>query len=340
MSRDVFRMISNVIAHQLNVCKAPWSQIESNGDVDFQSANAITGKVYSGINALLLPVFRDKYQLKSFDFISFGQASKLAGITEEDISQIRSPKSELSYKSKGHPFIGVSPIGFVVNNSLTYIDKSGKVFNPSDVSKTERLKLSKQWDARTSPVWSVEQLPIEMRSKLPSHNQGGAELMNNSKINLKSLAQGLIKKEGIKLLANKSSGIEFNVDLSVDDDKISMPNITQFVSDNSFYRTVLYSAVLFIEHKNQSLGTHQKNEAYSEMVAEFTCALLCQKHGIKGFTSSNLEAVVSNQSEWVALMEDNPKVIIYVASTAQKLASYISGAIKYEHSIDEVSPSP
>ncbi len=338
---DVNKKITELVLAKLKQGQIPWlSPYQSTDYNDFTSF--AKGEPYKGINKVLLWITKQEHQLQSNAFITFNQATEVAGITKEQMAEVRDKKKpEASLSSVNHPLAGQKSVGFVVYNSPIYKDKDGNNWSSKGESgKTRRTPtpdeikkegISQIWISKTYNVWSIDQM-----SHIPKHWQekrnNAGKVINQDVLEgtqderIKSAVQTLIQKNKIKVVIGDSPDYDHESDI------ITMPKINDFVSDNSFYRTLLHQIIHWSGHKDRldrnfdtTYGENSdiKHLANEELVAELGSAFMCQKLGIDPFTSSNLEYHASMIGPWISLMDDNTKAISVAASRAEKSTDYL-----------------
>ena len=120
-------------------------------------------------------------------------------------------------------------------------------------------------------------------------------------------------------------------------DTISLPQRSDFKSQEGYYATVFHECAHSTGHKsrlNRSMEAinHFGDEAYSkeELVAEFTAAFLCGHTGIVQETIENHTAYLKS---WIKALKNDSKLLVSAAGKAQAAYDYILGT-KHEYSED------
>jgi antirestriction protein ArdC len=328
---------------------------ESTDFLEFTSFHS--GNAYKGINRLLLRMYKEEHQFKSNGFLTFNQATDIAGISEKDMAAVRDKKNkDVTLSSVKHPLLGQKSVGFIVFQSPIYKDKQGVTWNERDAKgrvrnptpkEIKEKELSQIWVSRTHAVWNVDQMSHIPEKWLEKRNNAGTvinqdTLAGSPNERLRDLAQALIKKNKIKVVV----GSEPDYDASKD--VIVMPKLDDFVSDNSFYRSLLHQVAHWTGHKDRldrnfdtvyGANSTVDKIAQEELVAEFASAFMCEKSGLDSFASSNLEYHASMMNPWISLLEGNNKSVLFAASRAEKISEYLTKSLDNEITLDkEVEP--
>ena len=111
-------------------------------------------------------------------------------------------------------------------------------------------------------------------------------------------------------------------------DKITIPNIQDFLSSEEFYSTLFHELAHSTGHHSRLnrngitgenfFGSH--NYSKEELVAEMTAAFLCGEANILPSTIENSAAYLQG---WSAKFKDDKKMIVCAAASAQKAADFI-----------------
>lgn len=355
---DINEKITNLFIDKLQKGQIPWlSPYQSTDFNEFTSF--ASGKPFKGINRVLLWIAKQEHQLESNALLTFNQATDISGITKEQMLDVRDPsKKDVTLESVNHPLAGQKSVGFIVYNSPIYKDANGKIWSKREAggkvrkeptqAEQEKENIEKSWITKSYSVWSVDQMAhIPERWQEKRNNAGKVinkdTIEGTSSERIRDSVQALIKKNGIKVITGESP------DYDIDRDVIVMPKINDFVSDNSFYRTLLHQVVHWTGHKdrldrrlNSVYGENVslKSVAQEELVAELGSAFLCQKLGLDSFASSNLEHHASMISPWISLMESNKKAITFAASKAEKALDYLSLSLENKLTNDNQEVEP
>ena len=117
-------------------------------------------------------------------------------------------------------------------------------------------------------------------------------------------------------------------------DVIRLPHIKQFHSPDHYLKTLFHEIIHSTGHSSRlqrpldSHSANRKSYAKEELTAEIGSAFLCNFAGID--SEKIFKQNTSYIQSWLAVLEDNPRMLISAASLAQKSVEYI---LNYSHSI-------
>jgi antirestriction protein ArdC len=111
-------------------------------------------------------------------------------------------------------------------------------------------------------------------------------------------------------------------------DRISIPLVERFHSDEEYYKTLFHELAHSTGHKKrlnraelmQSDGFGKELYGKEELTAELTAAFLCAVCGIEQQTIANSAAYIQG---WLNVLKNNKKLILKAAAQAQSAADYI-----------------
>jgi antirestriction protein ArdC len=110
-------------------------------------------------------------------------------------------------------------------------------------------------------------------------------------------------------------------------DQIEMPSKESFNGIEEFYSTLFHELSHSTGHETRcdrkdAFGAGFGSEKYSkeELVAEISTCFLCHKTGIDNKTINNSAAYIGS---WLKRLQDDPRMIVFAASAAQKATDYI-----------------
>jgi antirestriction protein ArdC len=113
-------------------------------------------------------------------------------------------------------------------------------------------------------------------------------------------------------------------------DVVQMPNLTLFKSPAHYYQTLFHELVHATGHASRlarpevtTRETRFGSEEYSreELVAEIGSSFLMNQAGI--LNDEIVENNVAYIQHWIAKLQNDPKLIVYAASTAEKACNFI-----------------
>jgi len=347
---DVNKRVTEVITGKLKDGQLPWlSPYRSSDYTEFTSF--FKDESFKGLNKVLLWIAKQEHQLQSNAFLTFNQASEIAGIPPEKVADTRDPKKpDVTLKSINHPLAGQISVGFIVYNSpkFTYVEKdgttktwskkgsNGKVRKFPTSSEIKEQSIKKEWTTRSYKVWSLDQMAYLPEKWLERRNDVVTEKEvadPSNEVKIKQAVQSLIKKNSIKVVTGEKPHYDVSRDVIV------MPKINEFVSDSSFYRALLHQVVHWTGGNGRLNRVSNNNPmaedvAKEELVAELGTAFMCQKLGIDSFASSNLEHHDAMINPWIKLMEDDSKAITFAASRAEKSMNFLVKSLEREVKIE------
>lgn len=113
-------------------------------------------------------------------------------------------------------------------------------------------------------------------------------------------------------------------------DVIGMPDTNHFVSDEEYYSTLFHEMVHSTGHakrlgrfaNNKTHHSSKKEYSKEELVAEMGSAFLCHEAKVLPSTIENSASYIKS---WIAVLQDDTKMLIQAASMAQKAADFILG---------------
>lgn len=300
MSVNVYEIVTErviaAIERGVNPWRKPWKDsnrfriLGKNGDFhDVTSPiNAITGKPYRGINVWLL--FASETMFTDPRWLTFKQAQDAGGSVK------RGEKGTLVvfWKMIETQDESVKEPGKMVKKRIPLL-RYYTVFN---VEQCENLNLKKikQVEAQepgtaVSPIESAEAILTGIKNPVNAVYHGG----------------------------NRAC-------YSPVKDTINMPNVESFETMEAYYATRFHEEAHATGHENRlkrEFGGTFGDDRYSkeELVAEMTAAFLCAVTGI----DADLDQSAAYVKGWLKKLNDDPKLVVFAASQAQKAADYILG---------------
>ena len=113
-------------------------------------------------------------------------------------------------------------------------------------------------------------------------------------------------------------------------DRINMPQINSFKSDEELYATLFHELIHSTGHISR-LNRKSINKAaafgsnvysWEELVAELGTAILCGEAGIANLACNNSSTYIHG---WISRLENDDSMIVFAACAAQKACDYILG---------------
>lgn len=112
------------------------------------------------------------------------------------------------------------------------------------------------------------------------------------------------------------------------EDKINMPSINSFKSDEELYSTLFHEMCHSTGHESRlnrkgvteaaAFGT--KVYSQEELIAEMGSAFLCGEAGIENRTIDNSAAYIQG---WLSKLKDDKRLLVFAAGAAQKASDFI-----------------
>jgi antirestriction protein ArdC len=327
---NIYKKITDNILSELKKGTIPWVQSGESSDVN-RFSNFSTDKPYRGINVLLLMMAKKANQFDSNYFLTFNQATSVAGISDDEMKDVRSKKTKTSLQSVNHPLVGQKSAATVVFNSPLYRDEKGSKWSNKESDGSIRWTptnaeikaqdINVTWIARSTPVWNLNQMSHVpenwLKKRVPEKvhtNKPQNELLRES-------AQDLIKS--LDLNIQKSSTPKFIINKDI----IGMPEISTFITDEEYFRTLIHEVGHWTGHEsrlNRTFGRFgDENYAKEELVAELTSAFVCHDYGVDSFSSTDFSDHKSYIASWISILENNEREMMIASAQAEKAVTFI-----------------
>ncbi len=328
---NIYKKITDGILAELKGGKIPWVQSGETADVN-RFTNFSTDKGYRGINVLLLMMAKQANQFDSNYFLTFNQATAVAGISDEKMQDVRNKRTKTSLQSVEHPLVGQKSCATVVFNSPLYRDEKGKKwfkkepdgktrFRPTNKEiKDENIQVS--WIARSTPVWNLNQMSNVPEKWLEKRIPEKTQIIRSQNELLRESAQDLIKSLNLKV--QKGDAPSYNRDTDV----IHMPEISSFISDDDYFRNLIHEVGHWTGHQSRldrKYGEYgDQTYAKEELIAELTSAFICHDYGVDSFSSTQFEEHTSYIASWIGLLENSDREMMIASSQAEKAIDLIA----------------
>ena len=286
MSPTVYEIITKRIIKSMTAGRIPWRRTWTVVD----PANAISGKTYRGINAMLLWEPASNYDSRWF--VTARQAEQLGGcVNEYEISN----GHIVTFWKMQEPTI-VDPDD-PENSPRRYKAPVLRYYNVYNIKQCEGLNLPDR--CAPDPTGAVSPLPLPQ-----------------------AVFSDYIARENIRMKKGKPA-------YSPSKDYIMMPPLSNFIGAEAYYSTAYHEAIHSTGHQcrlarfKPDAPLKFGNEVYSkeELVAEIGAAFLCARTGIE--RPETYENSVAYLQSWIAALENDHRMIVFAASAAQKAADYI-----------------
>jgi len=284
----VYEMINKIILDKLEEGVIPWQKMWKS-EKGLPPISLSTGKVYNGINQILLSCLAYEYN-KSPYFLTYKQALHRGG-------HIRSGE-------KGFPI-------FFFKKLETPVDKDTK----------EKKDKRSRFILRFYTVFNLEQCAeVHLTEK-------EEKLLSSMEVTLKTHFPSL-KAEGMLQSYFEMPKINFNTknDPSYDhyNDEIRMPLIGQFDTPQEYYVTYFHEVIHstgYSERLNR-FGAERtdKQKAVEELIGEIGSVYLATEAGIDKAILDNSAAYISY---WMDQLKQNGRLFTVATAKAEKASRYV-----------------
>lgn len=303
---NVYQIVTQKVIESLEKNQVPWKRTWSSKGLP---GNAVSGKTYRGFNVMTLMDVMHVYG--SPWFVTDLQAKSLGGTVKD------SEKENFS-------IVTYWKIFEVEKNSKKVEKKEEKLDSQSEKSEEkddgldeEERKLEKRFILRYSKVYNVNQCE---GLKLPKHCKAIDEKYIESLPEPQSVFDDYVKKTGVKVDLGSPSYYPSK-------DTIRLPKIHDFNSSEAYYATAFHEVVHSTGHMSRLQRFTEKvnsfgSETYSkeELVAELGASFLCHQTKIEAPVWENSVAYIQN---WIKVLKDNPKMIVFASTKAQKAVDFV-----------------
>lgn len=302
---NVYQIVTQKIMDSLEKNQVPWRRTWSFKGLP---GNAVSGKQYRGVNVMILMDVMNLYG--SPWFVTPLQAKSLGGYVKT---------SEIDNFS----IVTYWKIFQVESNKKKRLDEKVDTTEERNESKDddldeEEMQLEKRFVLRYSKVYNVNQCE---GLTLPKHCGESEKKYIESLSEPQKVFDEYVKKSGVKLdLGNPS--------YSPSKDIIRLPEIHDFKTPEDYYSTAFHEAVHSTGHSSRLHRFTEKkpnqfgSETYSkeELVAELGASFLCHQTKIDAPVFENNVSYIQN---WLKVLKDNPKMVVFASSKAQKAVDYV-----------------
>ncbi|PJG84824.1 ArdC family protein [Conservatibacter flavescens] len=304
---DLYQDVTNRIIEALEAGTAPWLKPWKNSSSFGLNLpkNAVSNRLYSGVNILLLWLSADKNGYKQSKWITARAANELGG----HVRKGEKATLVVSYRPTEREKLD--------DNGNVIIDENG---NP----EMEKIAfLNKHY------VFNIEQcekLPAEMYDSVPISPP-------------ETEAEQYTEYNDIRTILK---GMELNVNIRPSNrayycsnsDTVTMPEKKQFNTMNDFYSTLLHEIVHATGHKKRldrvgiSSGKSRfgnKIYAFEELIAEMGSAFLCAHIGFNTVPQN-----ASYIDSWIKVLKEDKRAIFKAAGKARNACDYMLDTLKVE----------
>ena len=299
---DVFLDITNKVIDLLKTGLVPWSKNwKDSGLSGFIGIDAPrnfkTGKAYRGINILLLIMAK----FESPWWMTFKQAQSLGG------KVIKGSK-------------GTRAVRWVIS----YYDADGKWINPKLVKSPADYHRKAMFPTYFSVFNAAQIEGIEFPTIEAPATVGDVEITNDPIENAEAILDNYDDSPLLKFDGR-------NPCYSPADDTIHLPDMGQFNSSANYYKTRFHEEIHGTGAKKRLARTGivdfdkfgSEQYAREELIAELGACFLSEIAGIQ--SDDLMEDTAAYCKSWIKKLKNDPKMITFAMSGAQKATEYICG---------------
>lgn len=303
---SVANQILDLLSSQELTWDKPWVSISGDGK---EAHDALSGRIYSGLNQILLSIKQIQLGNRYNGWLTFKQVQGMRGrvISGEHASAI------YFYE-------------------VVYFDKSGKRYRseqPQAMSEAERRRkeLIRRFILRSYNVFNIAQTV-----DLPPLYYEVREQPVLTTMEKDDRAEGLINSAGAKIIHWISDEVCYNYV----NDMIFLPLREQFKGTVEYYETVLHELAHWTGHAsrlNRKLRNVFGSEGYAkeELIAELCSAFLCADLGFSMNITNNAAYIQS----WIDVLKEDPRNIFNAIHVAENAAKFITSFTDQAIQIDK-----
>ncbi|MDU8924332.1 zincin-like metallopeptidase domain-containing protein [Pasteurellaceae bacterium LIM206] len=309
---DLYQEITDRIIKALEEGTAPWLKPWKNPEYNLAlPRNALSGRLYSGINILLLWIATAENNYKQCKWITAMAANKLGG-----------------YIRKGEKAT------IVVNYCPIDREKCDEDGNPL-LDEEGNPEMEHFAVLKRHPLFNIEQcegLPRNMYDSLTETSEGNSDTAQHQICGeLRCMLEGM--SLDVKIIPSSHAFYQ------PDTDKVVMPEMKQFASEQDFYSTLLHEMTHATGHRsrlNREGITSGKSKfgntiyAFEELVAEMGGAFLCAHLGFNQ-VPQNAAYIQS----WIKVLKDDKKAIIRASGLARNACEYMLDMLNVQEQYDK-----
>jgi len=262
--------------------------------------NAQNGRVYNGINAMLLALIAMVEEYETPLWVTWSQMKALGGHPKEDQWE------------KSHIVMWARPDSYVVK------DNNGKIVLDSNGDPKER----KYWRRGIHKVWNVSQTTLK-ESAYSKYLPEIREKATNQEIDtwIDSVVDGCGCADYTAELSNIAC-------YSPITDRITVPAPGQYEEIGEYYSTLFHEIGHSTGHKmrlGRGLDNRKGSAGYAqeELVAELTSAILCSEFSVTGHVRH-----AQYLNHWLDHCKKDSTILTKAASQAKKAVEFLHNAAK------------
>tara|TARA_R100000808_G_scaffold906_1_gene4316 strand:+ start:2402 stop:3337 length:936 start_codon:yes stop_codon:yes gene_type:complete len=308
MKKDIYQIITDEVIKGLEKGGHEWFKSWA-GKEETLTISHTTGKIYRGINQLLLSMSMYFNKYSSREFITFNQAKKLGGKVKKGSTSDIVVKYNVSFYVEDKEKKG----------KRIYL-KTDELNQPIIPKGYQQEDVEKSMSARYFRVFNLDCIEgIEDKWDIKDVAKGTIfEPIKNADLvytNMRKKPE-LIHKDNIGCFYSPKWH------------EINMSSPETFISSDDYYKVLFHEMVHSTGHKDllnrKTLNTPNYNKvAYSqeELVAELGAMFLTNILGLKPKDNEkNSQAYING---WIKHLKNNPKEIVFASGQSQKAVEYI-----------------
>lgn len=297
MSNTVYEIVTEKIIKALENGIVPWKQPWTGG-INDRHHNGATGRVYRGVNPLLLSLAATEQGFKSAQWYSWKQVG-----------------------AKGGEVLPEERKNYTIVVFWCFLD--GQKKNEDDSFDETDLKHKKIPLLRYYRVYNLEQTTIQAE---PSEEEPAIKKPKLKPLKIcDDIVSGYPNPPKLRHGEARACYIP-TLDL------VNVPRMSSFKRPEFYYSTLFHELVhstgaegrLNRFKTDSAVNFSDSNYSKEELVAEIGSAFLCDYAGISPYTIVNSVAYIDS---WLKALNDDKKMIIYAAARANKAADFILGEV-------------
>lgn len=318
-SEKVAATFTEMLIEKMESIQADWKKPWITGSANIMPRN-MDGRLYNGMNALMLMLHAEKEGYRLPLYITFNKALDMG--------------TEVKKGEKGFP------VSFY---QLNVYDENGQRMDLDDYNKLsseEKSKCKVFPSFKYYTVFNLQQTTFP--DVKPAEYAALLDKYSNIKLNDEN---GMTKSLELDyMLKNQTwvcpieTGMRDQAFYNSGGDYIRLPLKSQFVSGEEFYGTLLHEMAHSTGHKDRldrELGGGFGSETYAkeELVAELTSAILSNQSGMtKGIQEQN----VGYLQAWLKALKEEPKFMLSIMGDVNKAVAMIQEKVFDEKIVENI----
>ncbi|ERF77434.1 ArdC family protein [Gallibacterium anatis] len=312
--KDIYQEITDRIIAALEAGTAPWLKPWNDPEGNWElPCNAVSGRFYQGVNILLLWIAAEEKGYQQSKWITARAANQLGG-----------------YVRRGEKATIIASYCPIEREKLD--DDGNPIYNEDGTPEMEQFAILKRY-----PVFNIEQC-----EGLPSNmfNTEVKAVCSNDEMKQYHIYSDIRKIiDGMSLTVTmKPSSKAFYHSVT---DKIVMPEMKQFNSEEDFYSVLLHEMTHATGHLSRlnrdGITSGQakfgnKIYAFEELVAEMGGAFLCAHLGFNK-VPQNAAYIES----WLNILKSDKRAIIKASGFARKACEYMLETLDVQRQYERYS---